>query len=127
MVQSKYIRDILTLLLDGIDEGHDVKGQLDFITETDFNYTEAGVYISFRKDKGIEEFKAANSNLILNGVTIKSSKLAVGADSTLVFKEGLIDYLEIWSYDGEYPKHDLVDYQLKQEWRGSPGKSINQT
>ena len=124
MVKSKFIQDILTLLLDGDKAGEEVKGQLDFISEAEFEYTGVGVFISFEHADGIENFKATKTDLILNGVTIKSTELEIGADSTLFFKNGLVDYLELWSYNGEYPKHELSEYELKQEWVGSPERKI---
>ena len=33
-------------------------------------------------------------------------------------------FLEIWSVDGEYPRHELYDYVLKQEWKDSPQLKI---
>ncbi|WP_124980483.1 hypothetical protein [Nonlabens xiamenensis] len=124
MIKSKFIQDILTLLLDGDKDGEEVKEQLDFISETELNYTGVGVFISFEHAEGIEDFKTTKSNLVLNGVTIKSPELEIGADSTLFFKNGFIDYLELWSFNGEYPKNELTKYELKQEWAGSPEKKI---
>lgn len=122
MIKSKFIQDVLTLLLDGDKDGKEVNGQLEFISETKLNYTGAGVFIYFDHADGIENFKATKSDLVLNGVTIKSSELGIGADSTLFFKNGLINYLELWSFDGSYPKHELNDYELNQEWVASLGK-----
>ncbi|HEY4651630.1 MAG TPA: hypothetical protein VIG72_09455 [Pontibacter sp.] len=124
MVKSQFIKDILTLLLDGDKEGLVAKHQIDFLTESKFDYTGVGVFITFKRENGIEEFKVTKSDLILNGVTIKSPSLKVGADTTLFFKNGLIDYLEIWSFDGEYPEMEINEYELKQEWEGSPRREI---
>lgn len=124
MIKSKFIQDILTLLLDGDKEGEEVKNQMDFISETEFDYTGVGVYVSFEHVDGIEKFKSTIDDLILSGVTIKSPELEIGADSTLFFKNGLIDYLQLWSFDGEYPKNELSEYELKQEWTGSPERKI---
>ena len=55
---------------------------------------------------------------------IKSSELEIGADCTLFFKDGLISYLEIWSYSGNYPKKELIDYELTQQWKGSPKRKV---
>lgn len=103
MIKSKFIQDILTFLLDGDKEGEEVMGQLDFISEKEFDYTGVGVFISFEHADGIENYKATIADLVLNGVTIKSPELEIGADSTLFFKNGLIDYLELWSFNGVYP------------------------
>ncbi|MFB9865218.1 hypothetical protein [Rufibacter immobilis] len=126
VIQSKYIRDILTLLLDGDPEGLAAKKQLDYIRENKSNYTGAGVFVSFEHLQGIVSYKTENKELILDGVIINSPELNIGAIATLFFKDGLADYLEIWSYDGEYPEKELRNYELKQEWNESPNrKTIN--
>jgi hypothetical protein len=124
MLKSKFIKDILTLLLDGDKEGIKIKRQLEFITETEFKYTGMGVFVIFKQENGIENYKSTNNKLLLNGVTINSPELKIGANSNLFIKDGFIDYLEIWSNDGEYPHHDLKEYELKQDWKGSSGFSI---
>jgi len=101
-----------------------VKGQLDFISETEFEYTDVGVFISFDQEPGIEEFKASKADLILHGVSIHSPELEIGADSTLFFKNGLIDHLELWSFGGGYPQHQLRQYELRQAWDNSPQRKI---
>lgn len=53
---------------------------------------------------GIEKFKTNNQNLVLDGLTIKSVRHQIEAKATLLFKNGLIDNLEIWCYEGEYPQ-----------------------
>lgn len=93
-----------------------------YLSEADYNYTGVGVFINFNHNKDVEEYKSSKPNLILSGVVIKSSELNLGADATLFFRDGIIDYLEIWSYDGNYPKKELEDYILTQEWKGSPAK-----
>ena len=124
MIKSRFIQDILALLLDGDKEGMETKRQIDFISESKFDYTGAGVFISFDHSDGIEKYKAEKPDLILNGVTIKSPELEIGADSTLFFKNGLVDYLELWSFDGVYPKNEILEYELTQEWKGSPMRKI---
>lgn len=124
MIKSKFIGNILELLLDGDKEGINAKSQLGYLSETDYEYTGSGVFIGFEHKSGIEKYKVDKSDLILNGVVIKSTELEIGADCTLFFKNGLIDNLEIWSYSGDYPKKDLCDYELTQEWQNSPRRKI---
>ena len=124
MIKSKFIQDILILLLDGEEEDEEAKKQMHFVSETEFDYTGVGVFVSFEHVDGIEKFKAKKGDLILNGVTIKSPELEIGAESTLFFKNGLIDYLEIWSFNGEYPKKELSEYEMKQEWVSSHERKI---
>ncbi|WP_055437654.1 hypothetical protein [Lacinutrix algicola] len=124
MLKSEFISNILELLLDGDKEGIDAKLQLEYLTESDYEYTGSGVFIGFEHKNGIEKFKADKSDLILDGVRIKSTELEIGADCTLFFKNGLIDNLEIWSFSGNYPKKELSDYELTQEWKNSPDRKI---
>lgn len=118
MIKSNFINDILNLLLDGDKAGLKAKPQQDFISIKDIEYTGSGAFIMFNHIDGIENNYATDANLVLNGLTIKSPELNIAAEATLVFKDGLINYLEIWSYDGEYPEKDLSQYTLTQEWEG---------
>ncbi|MPM45737.1 hypothetical protein SDC9_92428 [bioreactor metagenome] len=45
MVKSKYISDILNLLLNGDNEGLLARNQLPFITEENFDYTGGGLFV----------------------------------------------------------------------------------
>ncbi|MPR36741.1 hypothetical protein [Salmonirosea aquatica] len=125
MIKSRYISDVLELLLDG-DEGKAAKSQIPFLSDTNYEYTEGGgVFISFSHSAEIIEYRLTQENLVLNGVTIDSPELKVGADAAVFLTNGIIDYLEIWSFDGHYPDHELTNYVLKQAWRDSPERIIN--
>jgi hypothetical protein len=124
MLKSKFIANILELLLDGDKEGINAKSQLEYLFEADYEYTGSGVFIGFEHKSGIEKYKSEKSDLILDGVGIKSTELEIGADCTLFFIDGLIDNLEIWSFNGEYPNNELSNYELTQEWKNSPEKKI---
>jgi len=124
MIQSKFIRDILDLLSDGDSFGQSIRGQVVYLTEKEYNYTGVGLFVNFSHADGIEKFRTDNENLILNGVIIKSKEIELGAEATIFCDNGLIDYLEIWSHDGVYPKKELETYTLTQEWTGSPGRQI---
>jgi hypothetical protein len=118
MIKSKLISDILDLLLDGDSFGLPVKQQRNYLTEAEYNYTGVGLFLRFNRLDGIENFRLAKEKLILNGVVITSKELNIGAEATLFFDNGLVDYLEIWSFDGEYPRKELETYTLKQDWIG---------
>jgi hypothetical protein len=113
MIQPGLILDILNLLLDGEDVDGMAKMQIESLTESDFNYTGSGLFVSFSHDEEIFKFRLDEDQLTLNGVEIKSPDLAIGADATVFFKDGVIDHLEIWSHDGNYPEKELTDYSLK--------------
>lgn len=112
------------MLTDGDSFGLSVRGQFNYLTEKEYNYTGAGLFVNFSHADGIEKFKTDNEELILNGVTIKSKEIGVGAEATVFLDNGLIDYLEIWSHDGMYARKELETYTLTQEWTGSPGRQI---
>lgn len=124
MIKSKFIKHILDLLSDGDSFGQSIRGQVDYLTEKEYNYTGVGLFVNFSHAHGIEKFKTDNEKLVLNGVIIKSKEIELGAEATVFCNNGLIDYLEIWSHDGVYPKKELETYTLTQEWTGSPGRQI---
>ena len=125
MIKSKYILDILNLLLDGDDEGLSTRNQMPFLTEDNFEYTGSGLFVGFSYSEDIFNHKIAKSDLILNGVKITTTEFPIEADATLFFRNGLIDNLEIWCYLGEYPQQELTKYTLKQVWENSPNKIIS--
>ena len=123
MIQSKYINDLLDLLLDG-DDGILARNQLPFLTENGFEYTGSGVFIRFSNESDINSHNVDSENLVLNGVLIETKEYPIEADATLFFTDGKIDYLEIWCHFGDYPEKDLTQYTLTQIWEDSPGKKI---
>ncbi|QKZ14553.1 hypothetical protein [Spirosoma sp. KUDC1026] len=127
MIKSKYISDVLELLLDGDDNGKAAKSQIPFLSDINCEYTNGGgVFISFSHSAEIVAYRLAQDNIVLNGVTINSPELEIGADATVFLTNGIIDYLEIWSFDGNYPNHELTNYTLKQAWKDSLGRVINE-
>jgi hypothetical protein len=124
MIKSKFILNILDLLLDGDNFGIKFRPQLNFLTESDYEFTHMGVFVGFSHDTGIEVYRAVNDKLILNGVIIRSKEHELEAEAMLHFSNGLADNLEIWCYCGEYPSAEMEKYSLTQEWIGSPGRKI---
>ena len=125
MLKSKYISDILVLLLDEDNEGLLARQQLPFIAEGNFDYTGGGLFVYFSHSEGIANYKLNKQDLILNGVKIQTTEDSIEAEATLFFKDGLIDYLEIWCYLGDYPNQDLTKYTLPQVWKNSTNKTIS--
>ena len=124
MLKSKFISNILELLLDGEEEIINAKLQLKYLFESNYKYTDSGVFISFDYKIGIEKYKVNKNNLVLSGVVINSTELEIEAECLLFFKNGLIEYLEIYSSDENYPRKELKNYELSQEWNNSPGRKI---
>jgi hypothetical protein len=125
MVKSQFISDILDLMLDGGAEGISARNQLPFISENKFEYTGVGLCLNFSHDPESSNFKVSESELVLDGVKIETTEFPIECEARLVFTDGLINYLDIWSYYGEFPKHDLKKYTLKQIWKDSPGRTIS--
>jgi hypothetical protein len=124
MISSKFILDILDLLLDGDEEGKALRPQVDYLTDAKYDYTGVGVFVTFHTSKGIENFKYAEEGVILDGVSITSTELGIGASAIVFINKGFIDYLELWSYDGEYPLRELSNYTIKQEGSFGTGREI---
>jgi hypothetical protein len=124
MIKSKFILEILDLLLDGENDGLMIRRQLDCLTDENYNYTGSGLFVTFLHNDNNSTKRIQKDNLVLNGVLIKSSELEIGADATIFITNGIIDYLEIWSQSGDYPKRELADYILTQVWEDSPKRQI---
>ena len=136
MIQSKLIRDILDLTLDGFESEELARGQIPFLSEGDKEYTGMGLYVYFTVAEGIENHriptdKATNFNVdgspaeVLPGVEIKNDGLNVLADTLVHFKNGFIECVEIWNKNGEdYPKEEPESYELIQNWRDAKGRTI---
>ena len=125
MIQSRFIADILDLLLDGDEDGVALRSQIPFLTDSDYEYTGAGLFVGFSHSEPISQFKLTSNTTVTHGVEIKSSELELGADTTLFISEGLVSSLEILAYDGNYPEKELTDYVLIQIWNGSPQRQIS--
>lgn len=124
MIKSKFILEIMDLLLDGENDELMIRHQLDCLTDENYDFTGSGLFVTFSHNDNISTKRIQKDNLILNGVLIKSSELEIGADAAVFITNGIIDYLEIWSLSGDYPKRELTDYVLTQVWEDSPKRQI---
>lgn len=113
MIDSIFISNILSSIIEGETESDSLKSQITHLTIEKFNYTGNGVFVEFSKDPSIEKYRLAE-DCILNGLDIKSQEFELIAETILFIREGLIDYLEIWSKSGIYPNHELNNYELIQ-------------
>jgi hypothetical protein len=125
MIKSKFISDIVDLLLDGDAEGITARPQIQYLTDEKYDYTGGGLFVSFSHTKEIGQYKSSKHELILNGVKITTSEFPIEADATLFFINGIIGNLEIWCYLGDYPNQDLTKYTLTQIWNNSPGRQVS--
>lgn len=124
MIASTFILNILDLLLDGDELGIAIRPQIIHVTDEEYDYTGVGLFVAFRCDESIVRYSSDEERIILDGVTITSPELNIGASATLFVKDGIISYLEIWSFGGEYPRKELSTYTLKQEGKWSAGHEI---
>jgi len=125
MISSKFILDILDLLLDGDEAGKTLRPQIDYLTDAKYNYTGVGVFVTFLSSTGIENYRYPEDKVVLDGVSITSTELGILGASTILFvSNGVLDTLEIFSYDGGYPRRELSDYTLKQEGNLGFGREI---
>ena len=116
MIQSKYILDILNLLIGSDIEGILLRNQLSFLCDESYTYTGLGLFVRFSYPDAIEKYKLTSEITVLDGVEIESSELNISAYAILFLKEGIVDYLEIASNDGVYPNKELTNYVLRQTW-----------
>jgi len=114
MLKSKLITDIVELFSEQVKNSTNIKSQIEFIIESDYQYTGSGVFIGFRNEEGIEKFLCEKKDLVLEGVKITSPELEVEAECKLFFLNGAINYLEIWGESGEFPTKELSEYKLTQ-------------
>ncbi|MGQ7869800.1 hypothetical protein [Sunxiuqinia sp. sy24] len=115
MINSKYINDILNKLIETESDYDLLKAQVDLLEIKDLEYTCTGLFVHFIKPISIERFKITEDK-VLDGLIIKAKEQELDAEGMLFIKNGLIDYLEIWSRSGEYPKHEIMKYELIQGW-----------
>jgi hypothetical protein len=95
VIKSAYILDILDLLLDGDAEGTFSRGQIQFLSEEEYEYTGGGLLLSFSHTDDIFQFRSRNPNLTLDGVKIVSTEFSIEAEATLFFKNGIISNLDL--------------------------------
>lgn len=125
MIKSKYISDIINLLIGSDDVDLKIRQQINFISDTDYRYTGSGLFVNFSVSEDINTYRIETNDLLLSGVKIASKELDIEGEANLFFKSGIIDYLEIWCYSGFYPQNDLPTYTLTQFWIGSTGKQLS--
>ena len=125
MITSKFILNILDLLLDGDEAGKALRPQIDYLTDAEYDYTGVGLFVTFQASDGIENYKYQEDKIILDGVKITSTEVNIGASATIFVRNGVIVTLEIWSFGGEYPEKELSNYKLKQEGDYSTGREIS--
>ncbi len=134
MIQSKYILDILDLILDEVEFEDKLRQQIPFLSEREKEHTGVGLYVHFNSDKEIAKYKIptdsaqnidieGNPTEMITGVEIKNEKLNILADATVHLRNGLIDNVEIWNKTAaNYPIEEPSTYEMTQAWLDPPKK-----
>ncbi len=124
MILSRYILDNVNLLLDGGDDLAVFKPQVEYLSEKNREYTPMGLFVYFSHSSDILRYAIPDHKYVINGVKIFSTAHNLEGEAQLFLKDGVIDYLEIVYYNGDFPEADLDKYTLKQVWKDSPAKEI---
>ena len=124
MISSKFIYDILNLMLDDETLDESLSRQITFLTDIETVYTDVGVFINF-KNEIEEEFLKIGMNLTFDGVEIQKDELNILADAIIQVKDGIICQLEIFNKNGlSFPKEKIKSYVLNQNWKDSKKRTI---
>jgi len=123
MLLSKFISDIFNLLQDQ-SENELIEKQIQCLSNIEYDYTSMGLFVRFSYSEEVFNYRLKNENTILGEIFIKSNELNDHALGHFFLKEGIIDYLEIWSVSGNYPNKELDNYIITQDWVGSLQRQI---
>lgn len=118
------VLDLLELLLKGDSNGEVFYQQVPYLTISKVEYTGSGVFIHFTLLPDVEVYRASAPDRNFDAVMICSEDLTAEAEAIVHIKDGLLDYFEIWSFDGNYPKGGISSYKAWQAWENSPGKCL---
>ena len=122
LIKSKLLSEVIKLTCEGEKYEDILFEQIKYLTERMEEHTGVGLYVYFKHDKGIKNYKLTSNQLndlfgknnhqIEKFELINSTKNIL-ADLTVHFSEGLIDCVEIWNKLGDYPKYELTKFVLK--------------
>jgi len=122
MIKSELISNILELTVEGEPFENQLFEQIELLADYRFEHTGIGMYIHFEVDEKAKVHQLSKSQLKemfgnfnhdLTKFELINTSINVLADLTIHFTDGIIDCLEIWNKLGEYPKEELLTYQLK--------------
>jgi hypothetical protein len=125
MIESQLVLDLLDLLLDQEQDALAFRAQIPHLSIGEIEYTGgAGAFIYFKSEPSIELFKQLSKYTNFNAVLLSAEELTADAEAIVHIKNGVMDYLEIWSHDGNYPNHEVQNYKAWQAWDNSPGRRL---
>ncbi len=76
MIKSQFIKNILILLIEGAKQEELLRKQIDLSTDLEYEYTGAGLFVTFNHDDAISQFKTEIGRVLEGAeVKIESSQL----------------------------------------------------
>ncbi len=122
MIESKLTLDIITSTLKGEKYEEQITKQLEHLEEVEYEHTDSGLLIFIEYRKAAKEFWLTDKQLYetfgeaeheLSKVELINPDQNIYAETSVHFKNGLIQRVEIWNTLGDYPEDDLKEWQLK--------------
>jgi hypothetical protein len=122
MIKSELISSIIELTIEAEKFENQLFEQIELLTEKESEHTGVGLYVYLKPENGIERHRLSESQLEemfgehnheLTKFELINKSENVLADLTVHFSNGIIDYVEIWNKLGDYPKEELLTYELK--------------
>ncbi|MGV3611473.1 MAG: hypothetical protein ACO1N0_11015 [Fluviicola sp.] len=122
MIDSKLTLDIITATLAGEKHEEQITKQLEHLEEVEYEHTGSGLLIFIEYRKAAKEFWLTDAQLKetfgigepeLCKVELINEALNIKAETSVHFKNGIIDRVEIWNELGDYPEEDLKEWELR--------------
>lgn len=122
MIESKLTLDIIHANLEGVKHQAQLLQQMEHLEEVEYEHTGSGLLIFIEYRKAAKGFWLTDEQLQdlfgegpteLSSVILINEALGIRAETTVHFTNGLIDRVEIWNQEGEYPEEDLEEWKLE--------------
>lgn len=122
MIESKLTLDIITATLQGEKYEDQIAKQLEHLEEVEYEHTDSGLLIFIEYRKPAKEFWLTDTQLHetfgesepeLSKVELINDELNIRAETSVHFKNGIIERVEIWNTLGDYPEEDLEKWKLR--------------
>jgi hypothetical protein len=122
MIESKLTLDIITATLQGEKFEEQITKQLEHLEEVEYEHTDSGLLIFIEYRKAAKEFWLTDAQLHetfdesepeLSKFELINEELKIQAETSVHFKNGIIERVEIWNTLGDYPEEDLEKWELR--------------
>lgn len=123
MIESKLTLDIITSTLKGEKYEDQITKQLEHLEEVEYEHTGSGLLIFIEYRKAAKEFWLTDAQLVevfgesepvLSKFELINEDLNIQAETSVHFKNGLIERVEIWNNSDDYPEDDLETWTLRE-------------